>query len=102
MIAPHRMAAGAVLLALLGAGCAWRNDPIPPDEDTPVHRACRAEARSSPEVRALFREINPASPPQGGRVLNAMQIAEVRAYRDCLRREGLTLPGGVEPIRPRE
>ena len=25
----------------------------------------------------------------------------MRAYRDCLRREGMALPGGVEALRPR-
>ncbi len=92
--------AAAGLAALLQAGCA-RQASTPPDENTAQHQACRAEARAAPEVRALDRQVNPTVAQVGGRVELEKFMAERRAYHDCLRRAGLALPGGVEPVVPR-
>jgi hypothetical protein len=74
---------------------------IPPDENTPAHQACRAEARRDPAVVALYRQYNPTNEYNALRVGRERDTAEVRAYRDCLRRNGLAAPGGVEPVQPR-
>ena len=99
---PPRLRPIALLAALALAGCSRAAPSIPPEEDTPQHQACRAEARMAPEVRRLDREVNPFAAPVGGRVERERFLAETRAYRDCLRRAGLALPGGVEPIMPRD
>jgi hypothetical protein len=105
---PAALAAGArlvpgltVALLLLGGSCSSRGPAIPPEEDTPVHRACRQEARNSPEVRSIDRRANPLMDPAEQGLTNDKRLAENRAYRECLRRSGLTLRGGVEPVIPR-
>ena len=46
-------------LLLLG-GCSWfRGTPIPPEENTPDHQACRAEATNTPAQARLAEQINP-------------------------------------------
>lgn len=90
-----------LLLALLAAGCG-RTPPIPADQDTPQHRACREESRRAPAVRALDRQVNPQVPLLEPRLERERFLAENQAYRDCLRRAGLALPGGVEAIVPRD
>lgn len=97
----HRMPRVAFLLALALAGCA-RTPPAKPDENTAQHEECRREARLSPQVRALDRQVNPTVAQVGGRVELEKFVAERRAYHDCLRRAGLALPGGVEPVIPRD
>ncbi|MBX9702375.1 MAG: phosphoribosylamine--glycine ligase [Acetobacteraceae bacterium] len=89
------------LLGLLAAGCD-RRPPIPPDQNTPQHQACRRESLLAPEVRALDRQVNPSTAFVGGRIERDQFVAANRAYRDCLRREGLALPGGVETVMPRD
>jgi hypothetical protein len=96
-----RPASAALLAAALLAGCS-RTPPTPADQDTPQHQACRREARLSPQVRALDRQVNPTMAQVGGRVELEKFIVERRAYHDCLRRVGLALPGGVEPVVPRD
>ncbi|WP_135467538.1 phosphoribosylamine--glycine ligase [Crenalkalicoccus roseus] len=93
----------ALCALLLLAGCARTatRPALPPGEDTPAHRACRAEARRAPEIRALDRQANPFDPANQQRLAEERSVLEQRAYRDCLRRAGLTLPGGVEPLRRR-
>jgi hypothetical protein len=88
------------LAALLAAGCA-RQPAQRTDENTPQHQACRTEARLSPAVRALDRQVNPLTAQVGGRIELEKFMAERRADHDCLRRAGLALPGGVEPVVPR-
>ena len=90
-----------VLLGLLAlAASCGRPDPAPADQNTPQHQACRRESLLAPEVRALDRQVNPTVEQIGGRVEREKFIAANRAYRDCLRRAGLALPGGVETIMP--
>ncbi len=93
------------LLALGGCGLFRGPPPLrpqpPADQDTPAHRACREEARSSERVRDLERQRNPQNIPNWERLAEEASARANRAYRDCLRREGLALPGGVEAPRSR-
>jgi hypothetical protein len=96
----------AALLAPLLWGCGGfspfgASRRVPPGEDTPAHEACRREARLAPEVRVLDRQANPVNQASERRLDRERQIAEARAYRDCLYRAGLTPAGGVEPVIPR-
>ena len=95
---------GALLLLLGGCGL-FRNAPplrpAMPDAETPEQRACLEEARNSESVRGLERERNPQNIPNWQRLAEEASVRVRRAYRDCLRREGLALPGGVEAPRPR-
>jgi hypothetical protein len=101
-------AASALLLGLSFAACAGGGRVpldgeagIPPEENTPAHQACRAEARRDPAVRALDRQYNPMNEYNALRISQERNVAEVAAYRTCLRREGLAVPGGVEAVRLR-
>lgn len=92
-------------LLLLG-GCGLFRGPAPlrpalPDPETPAQRACFQEARNSGAVRDLERQRNPQNTPNWERLADEASARVSRAYRDCLRREGLALPGGVEAVRPR-
>ncbi|MBW8270212.1 phosphoribosylamine--glycine ligase [Caldovatus aquaticus] len=95
--------AAALLLALLAAaGCGSRRpaDAAAAAEPEPPEAAlCRAEARDSPEVRRLARELNVDNQQNVLRVGEERRLAEIRAFRDCMRRRGLAMPGGVEPVR---
>ena len=91
----------SLLLALAATGCN-RTPPEKPDENTVQHQICRREARLSPQVRALDRQVNPTTVQVGGRIELEKFVAERRAYHECLRRAGLALPGGVEPVVPRD
>ena len=96
-----RQAGFAALLLLSGCGLFGGSRAPLPEENTPDHRACREEARAAPAVRALEAQRNPANAFNMQRLNEERRIQEIRAYRDCLRRRGLTLPGGVEPVRSR-
>ncbi|MDJ0389273.1 phosphoribosylamine--glycine ligase [Roseomonas sp. E05] len=91
------------LLALLPllAACARTPSPIPTDEPlSPVQAACRDEARKAQSVDDFARQLNMNNPNNRDRVMHDMRVAELRAYRDCLRRNGLASPGGVESPGP--
>lgn len=95
---------GAVLL--LAGGCGAFSGPLPlrpalPDPETATQRACSEEARRAEPVRDLERQRNPQNTPNWERLAAEASARIDRAYRDCLRREGLALPGGVETARPR-
>jgi len=95
-----------LLGTLLVGGCGLFRGPIPqrptlPDAETSTERACLAEARNSQSVRDLERERNAQNIPNWQRLAEEASVRVNRAYRDCLRREGLALPGGVEALRPR-
>ncbi len=94
----------AALLAL--GGCGLFRGPTPlrptlPDPDTPAQQACLQEARNVESVRDLERQRNPQNTPNWERLAEEASGRVNRAYRDCLRREGLALPGGVEAPRSR-
>jgi hypothetical protein len=92
-----------VLAPLALGGCAWfgGDDRSEPAETRPEYLACRHEVRDSDEMRALAAESNPNNALNYGRVQTARRQTESRLYRECLRRRGLALPGGVEAIRLR-
>lgn len=99
---PPRIALPAALMLALGGCGLFRGPPPPPaDQDTTAHRACRQEARNSEPMRDLERQRNPQNTTNWERLADEARVLENRAYRDCLRREGLALPGGVETLRPR-
>ena len=92
------------LLALGGCGLLRSAPPLRPalpDPETPAQRACAAQARNAEPVRDLERQRNPQNTPNWERLAEEASARMNRAYRDCLRREGLALPGGVEALRPR-
>ena len=97
--------AGALLAPLGGCDGLFRGPrplrPQLPEAETPAQRACLEEARSSESVRDLERQRNPQNIPNWQRLADEASARVNRAYRDCLRREGLALPGGVEALRPR-
>jgi len=91
------------LLALLPllAACARAPSPILADEPlSPVQAACRDEARNAQSVDGFARQMNMNNVNNRDRVAHDMRVAELRSYRDCLRRNGLAAPGGVESPRP--
>lgn len=88
------MRCAGLLLLVLAAGCAR---PIAPQvPDTPEARACRVEARDPPERRALMERRFTDNARQ---VDEALQAAEMRAFRACMRRRGVIGSDGVEPVR---
>ena len=94
----------AALLAVSLAGCSlFAKKQVDPDlaETGPEYQACRAEARGSPQNRAFDAQSNPMNPWNVYRIGIERQDLETRLYRDCLRARGLTLPGGVEALKPR-
>jgi hypothetical protein len=50
-------------------------------------------------VQRLARELNVDNQQNALRVGEERRIAEIRAFRDCMRRRGAAMPGGVEPVR---
>jgi hypothetical protein len=104
--ARRRLAAVALLpLLVILAGCGGDSRrsarALPPEPESPEAAICRAEARESPAVRESWREWNPRNELNVQRIGEERRIAEVRAFRDCMRRRGAAMPGGVEPERSR-
>jgi hypothetical protein len=97
------------LLALLGACGTYPSPlesiPATPLEnvvtDTPVQAACKAESRDAPGVKAALQQLNPGNWANEQRVVHEQRVAALAAYRDCMRRNGASLPGGVEAPRSR-
>jgi hypothetical protein len=89
------------LLALGNCGPPLPERPSLPQAETPAERACLAEARNSQPVRDLERQRNPQNTANWERLASEATARINSAYRNCLVREGLTLPGGVEAQRPR-
>ncbi len=87
-----------ILLALLAlAACA--RGPAEPRPAGAAETECRAEARRSPEMRRVMREVNPGNPENLDRLRTERLDTESRLVADCLRARGQPAPGGVEPIR---
>ncbi len=90
-------------LALLAACGGGTRAPAPNASlvpDSPMQTACRAEAQQSPEVVNLGRQRLIGSWANENRVNYEMRVAETKAYRECMRRNGAAMPGGVESPRP--
>jgi hypothetical protein len=103
-VTARRVALVGALLSL--GGCGLFAGPTPqrpalPDAETPGQRACLEEARNSESVRDLERQRNAQNISNWERLAEEARVRVNRAYRDCLRREGLALPGGVESPRLR-
>jgi hypothetical protein len=92
-----------LLLALLGiAACGGRATSLSGEPLTGPQEECRSEARRDPEVTRLSAQINSSTPEaNAARIAEETRVAETRAWRRCLTARGLTMPGGVEIIRPR-
>lgn len=88
-----------LLALLLPVACAQAPAAPDPDPGTPLQASCRAEARRDPEVVNAGRQLNMGNWANEQRVGHDIRVAELRAYRDCMRRNGAPLPGGVEAIR---
>ncbi|UFN49415.1 phosphoribosylamine--glycine ligase [Roseomonas sp. OT10] len=87
------------LLALLAA-CGTRGAIQDRPPASPEEAACRAEARSSPELRTLFQRQPPPDRVTWREVWqDELRATEARLVTDCLRRDGIAAPGGVEPTR---
>jgi len=84
---------------LLLAACGV-NDPLPPAAN-PTEAACRAEARTAPDVKTTYQRM---PPPENAtarqRVEAEADAAERAAYLRCMRARGMAPRGGVEPVRP--
>jgi predicted small lipoprotein YifL len=100
----RRTAAALALLPLLG-GCGLYGSLFSPaparQPETPEQQECREEARRSPSLTALNRQRMPGNSVNDDRLNREERSLLARAFRDCLRARGLTLPGGVEPEQPR-
>jgi len=84
------------LLAILLPGCGGLEPLVAaPNMDNPE---CRQEVRRSPEVRNIDRQSNFENQTQVRRLTTLENEAETRIYNDCLRRRGISVPGGVAPI----
>ncbi|MBL6077806.1 phosphoribosylamine--glycine ligase [Belnapia sp. T18] len=96
-------AALALLLPLGGCGLYDRLLGAAPQRqpETPEQQECREEARQSPAVTALNRQRMPGNSVNDDRLNREERTLLARAFRDCLRTRGLTLPGGVETEQPR-
>ena len=68
---------------------------------TPEQRECRAEAQTSPGMKALDRQRMPMNSYNEDRLNREERVVLNRAYLDCLRARGLALPGGVQTVQPR-
>lgn len=69
-------------------------------DETPLDRECREEARRDPSVgRDLARQANIENAANVVRLREQRLDMEDTAFRDCLRRRGAPLPGGVERVR---
>jgi len=91
----------ALALLPLIAACALSRSPIPEEEVlSPAQAACREEAENPPALRELARQLNANNLENRARITHEMRVVQLRAYRDCLRRNGLAAPGGVEAQRP--
>lgn len=94
------------LVALLAIGaCAPRLPGIPEYETmSPVQTECWDEARrDSNRNRAIARQMNAEVPANNLVTDREREVAADRAFRECLRRRGSPMPGGVERVqRPSE
>lgn len=94
----------ATLFVLLAIGaCAPRLPGIPEHQVlTEVQSECLTEARrEANRNRAIARQMNAEVPANNLRTDRERQEAEDTALRECLRRRGSPMPGGVERVQRR-
>ena len=100
-----RVAALALVLTGLLAGCGGftraTGNALPGTEDSPEHRACQQEARTSPEMKRLDAQRMPTNDFNWDRIAREEKSILLRNYRSCLRARGLAMPGGVAAEVPR-
>ena len=89
------------LLPLAGCGLFGSRTALVEEPLTPDQRECRAEAKTSPGMKALDRQRMPMNTWNEDRLDREERVVLNRAYRDCLRARGLALPGGVQTLQPR-
>ena len=91
----------ALLLAATLAACARTPRPVAEDPPpSPLVAECREEARASRDILAQqARQSNVDNLTNVLRLREERADAEDIAFRDCLRRRGAPLPGGVERVR---
>ena len=98
-------ARGIAMLALAAAlgACATPTrqiDNIVGRDLSPLDRESRDEARRDPTIRqTLARQSNIDVGNNVVRMTEMRNELEEQAFRDCLRRRGAPLPGGVERVR---
>ncbi|MBR0654514.1 phosphoribosylamine--glycine ligase [Plastoroseomonas arctica] len=91
------MRAPVIATLVLLAACGSRTPvPAPAEPDSPDASACRAESRDNPERSRLMATRFDQNAIEVDRQIEA---ANLRAYRDCLRRRGAVDSGGVERVR---
>lgn len=90
-----------LMLALGGCGLFGGRSGPPAEPETPDQRECRREAQSSPAMQELARQRMPMNSLNDDRIAREERVILNRAYRECLRIRGLTLPGGVQAQQPR-
>jgi starvation-inducible outer membrane lipoprotein len=89
-----------IVALLLPAACATPPPAPSGPPDSPIQATCRAESRSDPAVKAVQSQLNMGNSVNEQRVGYETRVAELRVFRDCMRRNGVALPGGVEAVRP--
>ena len=89
------------LLPLAGCGLFGARPAAEAEVLTQDQRECRAEALTSPAMKALDRQRMPMNTWNEDRLNREERVVLNRAYRDCLRGRGLALPGGVQTVQPR-
>jgi hypothetical protein len=87
-----------VALLLLGA-CGSGGSADQSRSASEIERECRREARRSPQMTTVLREIYPNNPENVNRIRSEQWDVENRLTSDCLRARGQPGLGGVEPIR---
>lgn len=97
---PRRIAMLALAAALGACTTPTRQiDAIVGPDLSPLDRECRDEARRDPTIRqTLARQANIDVGINVVRTTEMRNQLEEQAFRDCLRRRGAPLPGGVERV----
>ena len=96
----RRLPFASLALAALLAACGTRGVIQDRPPASPQEAACRAEARSSPELRAVFQRQPPPDRVTWRTAWeDELQSTEARLVTECLRRDGFAARGGVEPTR---
>ncbi|WP_426954091.1 phosphoribosylamine--glycine ligase [Muricoccus radiodurans] len=86
-----------VLLLLLSLAACGGRAAVP---ESPEAAACRSEARNSPAIGEAYSRMSGTNAMQQQAIRNEVAAAERRAFANCMRARGQSVPGGgVEPER---